>query len=90
MNTNEMTIEVVLTDEMVAQLAEMLETRPKDTVETLAQRCLQFGIQNKLYRTRRNKSVYAQNKAEGALIDSLRNDPKFKATLAAKMKEMGY
>ena len=84
------TIELTVTDELAQLLAQMLETRPKDTIASLAQRCFEFGVKNKAYRTERNKKVYAQTKAEGALIDSMKSDPTFKKILDARMKEMGY
>ena len=86
--TNEMT--VTLTDEQVAMLAEMLETRQGRTMESLVQSCLDFGITNKLYRTRRNKKVYAQTKMEGALLDSLAGDEKMKSFIERKKTELGY
>jgi hypothetical protein len=72
MNTTMMSIE--LSNEQLTMIAELMQTRKGKTVEQMVQECLEFGIENKLYRTRRNKEVYAASKSEKDVVAQLRKE----------------
>jgi RNA polymerase-interacting CarD/CdnL/TRCF family regulator len=74
MTQNQNQFVITLSDEQLAKLAKLLETRQGKTMDEELADCLRHGIDNRLYRTERNKRVYMDRKLMETELNLLKKE----------------
>jgi hypothetical protein len=70
---------------MLDQIAELMETRQGKSLNDMVKEALVFGLDNKVYRSRRNKRIYQETKFLQTVKEQLeRENAALKAKLAAE------